>query len=284
MATKAETIALEDELGDILDKALTLARLPVDEAARLAAVDAGKLRDAIDWRSELDCAELGRLAKVLALNEVGLCALAGNRYPLPEVGGLPFCLKPLHMTRGIGVTNAYVLSECGGTRGILFDTGSGIDALRAEWPERIREIEAIFLTHIEPEHAGGLCELARHFRIGKIYMPTGARAEVCGASLADGQQWSGLGLRVTAMNTPGHSDAHNCYRVQSSCCGRGRSVLMTGDLLFAGSVGCAFYCADRLRGSVRRVLEAVPPDTVLAPGHGPLSTVANELKYNPFVV
>jgi len=39
-----------------------------------------------------------------------------------------------------------------------------------------------------------------------------------------------------------------------------------------------------LQSSLRRILGTVPPRTVIAPGHGPLTTVENELRYNPFAV
>ena len=53
--------------------------------------------------------------------------------------------------------------------------------------------------------------------------------------------------------------------------------------MFAGSVGGAYFSHEQLQASLRRVLAAVPPSTVIAPGHGPLTTVENELRYNPFV-
>jgi glyoxylase-like metal-dependent hydrolase (beta-lactamase superfamily II) len=61
-------------------------------------------------------------------------------------------------------------------------------------------------------------------------------------------------------------------------------LLISGDLVFAGSAGGGYFCCRQLQANVRRVLEAVPPGTVIAPGHGPLTTAENELRYNPFVV
>src|SRR5882757_5789914 len=114
-------MALEDELGDVLDKALRPAGLTEEAAAQRAGVDPTKLRDAIDYRYDLTPAELRRLAGVLQLNEVGFCALAQDQYPLPEIGALPFCVWPLRMAHGIGVVNSYVIGECVGHHGLLFD-------------------------------------------------------------------------------------------------------------------------------------------------------------------
>ncbi len=63
----------------------------------------------------------------------------------------------------------------------------------------------------------------------------------------------------------------------------GRPLLVSGDLIFAGSAGGGYFCHRQLHTHLRRVLGAVPPSTVIAPGHGPLTTVENELRYNPFL-
>src|SRR5580658_6131032 len=107
---------LEDELGDVLEKALRQAGLALLALAERAQVDAARLRDAIDYRSDLTCDELRRIAAVLDLNEVGLCALGAGRYPLPRIGKLPFDLWPLRMRHGIGVANAYLVAEPGAAR------------------------------------------------------------------------------------------------------------------------------------------------------------------------
>jgi len=58
---------------------------------------------------------------------------------------------------------------------------------------------------------------------------------------------------------------------------------VSGDLIFAGSAGGPYHCHRQLRAHLRRVLAAVPADTVVAPGHGPMTTAGNELRFNPFV-
>lgn len=277
------TIPLEDELGDVLDKALCRAGLTADEAAERAAVEISRLRDALDWRSELTPEELGRLSSLLGLNEVGLCALASGAYPLPSISGLPFCLHPLRMPHGIGVANAYIISACSGSPAILFDTGPGLSALLANWPARIQNLDAIFVTHVEPEHAGGLCEVAIHFKAAAAFSPE-LTACKCHAAMGDAAIWENKQLRVTALGTPGHAEAHNCYLVEALGTRKGHPLLISGDLLFAGSVGCALHCHERLATSLRRILRELPDETVIAPGHGPLTTLANERRYNPFIL
>ncbi|ACB75622.1 MBL fold metallo-hydrolase [Opitutus terrae] len=275
-------VPLEDELGDVLEKAMRQMGLTEEALGDRAHVDSSRIRDAIDYRSDLSGAELRRLAAVLRLNEVGLCALGCNQYPLPVLGALPFCVHPLRIPYGIGVTNAYIVTPCGGSRGILFDTGPGIAAMEEVWPDAVRQIEAVFLTHVEAEHTGGLCDLVERFQVSAAYHPVGAVVP-CGQPLGEGERKVFGRVQVTAFSTPGHALAHNCYLVESLVAARGRALLISGDLFFAGSVGCAHHCQRQLATNLGRMLQAIPADTVIAPGHGPMTTAENELRYNPFV-
>lgn len=275
------TLPLEDELGDVLEKGMRSAGLTAESVAARTGVPLGRIRDAVDYRSDLGCDELKQIARVLGLNEVGLCALGSGKYPKPEIGGLPFCVWPLRMPHGIGVANAYLVGECGASRALLFDTGAGIDALAAAWPPGIRTLDAVFLTHVEPEHAGGLCDVVQRFGAPAAFVPDGAQAP-CGQGIGEGETRRFGVLEVTAFATPGHAAAHNCYLVRAPTAGRGSALLISGDLVFAGSVGGAYFSQEKLAQNLRRMLRMVPPCTVIAPGHGPLTTVDNELRFNPF--
>ncbi len=277
------SVPLEDELGDVLDKAMRGAGLTDESLAERSGVRAGRILDAIDYRSELTTDELRKLAAVLDLNEVGLCALAAGSYPQPEIGPLPFCVWPLRMPHGIGVVNAYLIGECGGSRAVLFDTGAGLMALDAVWPSAIRGIDAVFLTHIEPEHAGGLCDVVARFGVTSAFIPRGATAP-CGRAVGEGEVKNFDALEITTYTTPGHAAAHNCYLVRSRETRHGGALLISGDLVFAGSAGGGYFSHAQLRSNLQRVLGLVAPATVIAPGHGPLTTAENELRYNPFVV
>lgn len=281
--TTQPLFALEDELGDVLEKALRRAGLTHEHLAAQAGVPIGRILDAIDYRSDLTCAELRRLAATLGLNEVGLCALGSGKYPTPEIGALPFCVWPLRTPHGIGVANAYLVAECGASHAILFDTGAGMDAIRDAWPRSVLQLDAVFLTHAEAEHTGGLREVLSRFGAPAPFIPVGAPVP-SGRAMEEGARQIFGTLTVTAYATPGHAAAHNCYLVQALSSPTGGALLISGDLLFAGSVGGAYFSAQQLQTSLMRMLGAVPPDTIIAPGHGPLTTVENELRYNPFAV
>lgn len=251
--------------------------------AERCGVASGRILDAINYRPDLSGAELCRIARALGLNEIGLSALGCGHYPLPEPQGLPFCVHPLRMRYGIGVANAYIVTECGASHGVLFDTGPGMAALEQVWPRGVRKVDAVFLTHVEGEHVGGLCDVVARFGASAAYCPVGASAP-CSEPIGEGDQRTFGPLTITAFSTPGHASAHNCYLVEAAAAPKGKRLLVSGDLFFAGSIGCAHHCPRQLAANLRRMLQTVAPSTVIAPGHGPMTTAENELRYNPFVV
>ena len=254
-----EHAPLEDELGDVLEKAARCAGLTEDALGVLAGVAGDKIRDAFDYRYDFSAEEIRRLATALGLNETGVSALATGHYPLPVIGGLPFCLYPLRTPHGIGVANAYVVADCCAQRGILFDTGADTEALRRVWPAGIKKLDAIFITHPETEHLAGLADVQKRFGPVPVFGPVGATIPDA-VALQEG-------TRMT----------FGVFEVPSS-----RTLLVSGDILFAGSIGGAYFCSERLKKHVKRLLE-LPPETAVAPGHGPLTTIANERTYNPFL-
>jgi hydroxyacylglutathione hydrolase len=276
-----EHAPLEDELGDVLEKAMRCARMSEGELAARTGVPVEKIHDAFDYRYDFTPDETRRLADELHLNEVGVSALASGRYPLPEIGGLPFCLYPLRTPHGIGVANAYIIAECGSSRGILFDSGGDAAVLRRVWPAGIKHLDAVFITHPETEHLGGLADVRRLFGPVRVYGPAGGAIPDV-EPLAEGTRTTLGNIDIETLATPGHAEAHNCYVVRAAGVSAARPVLISGDILFAGSIGGAFFCSERLQRHVKRMLE-LPGETVIAPGHGPLTTIKNERTFNPFV-
>jgi glyoxylase-like metal-dependent hydrolase (beta-lactamase superfamily II) len=86
------------------------------------------------------------------------------------------------------------------------------------------------------------------------------------------------GIDFDVLSVPGHSPAHLAYHAD------GR--LWSGDVLFAGSVGRTDLPGadwDTLLGSIRMLADRYPPETVVYPGHGPATTLGEELARNPFL-
>ncbi|HVT70962.1 MAG TPA: MBL fold metallo-hydrolase, partial [Trebonia sp.] len=184
----------------------------------------------------------------------------------------------------IGFANAYLVAAMNSDRGLLFDTGAGLPSIQPGWPPAIGGLDAVFLTHVETEHAGGLAEVARCFEAPVAYIPQGACA-AGGTPVGEGAHLAFGGLEVQVFSTPGHAAAHSCYLVRATGADRPRrALLVSGDLVFAGSAGGGYFSPKQLQAQLRRLLGALPADTLIAPGHGPMTTVENELRFNPFAL
>ena len=89
---------------------------------------------------------------------------------------------------------------------------------------------------------------------------------------------SAAGIDFDTMLVPGHSPASIAYHADGH--------LFSGDVLFAGSVGRTDFAggdAGTLVESIGRLMDAYPADTVVLPGHGPVTTLGAERAANPFL-
>ena len=105
-------------------------------------------------------------------------------------------------------------------------------------------------------------------------LQTPATLQTCagGDVVADG------GLRATVLHTPGHSPGGVCYLVEGG-------PLLSGDTLFQGSCGRTDLPGGNPAKLARslRSLAALPPATKVVSGHGPMTTIGDEIRYNPFL-
>ena len=86
------------------------------------------------------------------------------------------------------------------------------------------------------------------------------------------------GIPFEVLSVPGHSPAHLAYHADG--------CLFSGDVLFSGSVGRTDLPGadwDTLVDSIRSLVDAYPPETIVYPGHGPATTLGAELARNPFL-
>jgi hydroxyacylglutathione hydrolase len=188
----------------------------------------------------------------------------------------------IHRTEHLDwLSNAYLVLNRAEGRGVLID-GNGIAAplLDRVDAEGI-DITAILLTHHHADHV--VLDAYSHLRAPVFAHPATARlAGLEGAveTLDDGEILRTAGLEIEALHTPGHAVDHIAFVVDRHDC-------FTADVIFKGTVGGtrapgATGIGD-LRASVERIL-ALPPDTVLHPGHREPTTVADERSANPFVL
>ncbi len=88
-------------------------------------------------------------------------------------------------------------------------------------------------------------------------------------------------LRITNRDTPGHAEDGVTY-VIGTWGDDAPHVAIVGDAIFAGSMGGAPQHSALAKQKVREQILTLPADTLICPGHGPLTTVAEEKAHNPF--
>ena len=191
--------------------------------------------------------------------------------------------------------NCYVVSRPVGDQAVVVDPG---------WPGETERIDAaldgarctaILITHADIDHIGGVAELQRETgapvymaevdseraqRINELYPEAGVTFEAFTPDvLLDGDERLELGgIEFDTVKVPGHLLGHLAFYSDGA--------LFSGDVLFAGSVGRFDRPGgdwETLLDSIRRLAERFPPETVVYSGHGPPTTLGDELARNPFL-
>lgn len=266
---------LEDEFGDVVRKAREGLGLSLEEAARRAGMNPGRLAAFEAYQEAPSREESDALARLLGLGREALWRMAKDEYrPEVDLDGLDcdivsFTFEPMG-------SHGYLihLKETGAT--LLVDPGGSPGPVLAALRERGWTLAAVLVTHGHSDHVAGLAGVLEALEVPVYAHPSECRAAglvpVTGpAELAVG------GARVRVLYTPGHTP-HGLTFVAGG-------VAAVGDTLFAGSLGRAhrgpeYY--DQLLASARLIL-SLPDETVLLPGHGPPTTVGQEKRGNPFV-
>ncbi len=269
-------LPLEDTFLDVLGKAqrglgLDDAQLAARAGMRpeeLAALQRGQLREST----------LRALARALELNPAALVTLASRTW-YPEQPEFPrgFALFNTRVDDTMTV-NSYLVWDARTRLAAAFDTGMDagpmLDLIAAE---RL-ELRYIFLTHTHEDHVAALAPLAAATR-AEVWASEREPAPHPGAKTFAENAHFHLGeLAVKTLFTWGHSPGQTTYYVT----GLSWPLAIVGDSLFAGSVGGSReHYAEQLRHDREKIFR-LPADTVLACGHGPLTTLAQERRHNPF--
>ncbi|MGZ5319104.1 MAG: MBL fold metallo-hydrolase [Actinomycetota bacterium] len=172
---------------------------------------------------------------------------------------------------GFEPTRVHALLEAAGKRPVavlathahLDHIGTGGVFAGDAIPVFVHEADAIAFTDLPAWRAGGPNPLAEVKDLRTI---------------ADGDVLAFAGFSIEVVHTPGHTPGHCCFRTDA--------LLLSGDLVFAGSIGRSdFPNSDphAMQESLRRFL-TLPDELPVLPGHGPDTTVGRERATNPFLV
>ncbi len=280
-------MTLEDEFCDIVKKARMGRGQSVAQAAEAAHLQEDeweRLERGARFPSER---EVYAVAGALDLKGEALAAVSVQGW-LPASS--PEWVSSLVVTvRGaIGgyEVKGYVLCDPQTKQAVFIDTAYNATAMLAVLKAKNLTLVGVCLTHGHRDHAGGLDRILSEWRV-PMYLGQGDAPlvpwmpSVESVIVPNDQHIIAVGdLKVTCIATPGHTPGGFCYTVHSV----GHTLCFVGDTLFAGSVGrsnpFSLY-ADHL-SSVRQQVLRMDPATVLLPGHGPPTTVKEELVHNPF--
>ena len=111
----------------------------------------------------------------------------------------------------------------------------------------------------------------------RMHKPCSVRPDVF---LEDLQVFEAAGFSIQMLHTPGHTKGSCCYYLKDE------RVLFSGDTLFCGSVGRTDFpggSSREIRESLHKLLNALPDETNVYPGHDTSTTIGYEKRYNPFV-
>jgi glyoxylase-like metal-dependent hydrolase (beta-lactamase superfamily II) len=265
-------IPLEDNFTDIIGKAQRGLGISDSELAEKSGATVDAIRKVRDGK--FDRATFDQIAPALQLGAEALAGFAQNEWRPDEIrlDGLAQFNTPYHDM----MVNAYLIWDPASRDAVAFDSGANCTSMLEDATKRGLTIKLILLTHAHPDHVADLDRLAA---------ATGApihlsrREEASGAQPIDeGKKFTVGKLEIESRLTWGHSPGGMTFVVT----GLARPVAIVGDSLFAGSMGGGNVSyPDAVKNNIEKVL-TLPDETVLCPGHGPLTTVGEEKAHNPF--
>jgi hydroxyacylglutathione hydrolase len=196
--------------------------------------------------------------------------------------------------------NTYVVWRHGCRDALVVDPGMEPDAILEFLRERELSPAAILNTHGHADHIAGNEAMKQTYPDAPLIIGVNDAKMLTDANLnlsarfglamvspaadrvvSEGDELDLAGLRLEVLEIPGHSPGHIVFVVRDQ-----PIVVFGGDVLFRGSIGRTDFPGgsfESLETGIRTKLYTLPNDTVIYPGHGPVTKVGHEKRTNPFV-
>ncbi len=274
-----EPLLLEDTWVDVLGKAIRGTGVDDKNLAPSANITPAKLKSILT--GELPSVDtLRRLAIAVGLRPKPFLDLAFQRYKPKsfDTSRWPGIAQISTHYMDI-IVNSYLVWDIISRLAILFDTGTDLVPIRKIIEKENLKLSTLCITHAHGDHIAVLEEVMETYH-PHLFAPRGE--SVANATLIEeGAKIEVGNLRGKALLTDGHSVGHLSYIFTGPSTWKA-PIAVVGDALFAGSMGGGAVSYSRLRTNVQTKLLTLPPDTLLLPGHGPVTTVKEEEEHNPF--
>jgi hydroxyacylglutathione hydrolase len=265
-------VPLEDFFSDIITKAQRGLRLDDSSLARRARLEPDEIERLKTGSGDRD--QVAALGTALDLSPSALVESFEKSWEPAQIaleGLAQFNTDLMGMT-----VNVYLVWDPSSREAALFDAGVDADQLFKRIRAEKLTVRAVFITHTHQDHVAALEDILSQSHV-PVFAPE-AEPVAHAQRVREGFKHKLGSLEIEARLTNGHSAGGTSYLVS----GLAEPVVIVGDSLFAGSMGGAPNAYDQARKNNREKILSLPPETIICPGHGPMTTVADERVHNPF--
>jgi glyoxylase-like metal-dependent hydrolase (beta-lactamase superfamily II) len=272
-------VMLEDHLGDIIRKG----RQASGVAAQKAAQETGLTE--VDFKV---LEETGRISATVRFQALGQAiGLDGAKLERIARGWMPATrdlsqwreLRQITTSANDITVHCYLVWDEVSLEAALFDTGWDAAPIFNIIDENGLTLRHLFITHTHEDHIAAMTAVREKFP--KMHLHTSAKSAPP-QHRNRANDFVHLGsLRLSNRDTPGHAEDGVTYII-GNWPDDAPHVAIVGDAIFAGSMGTGNQSWELARQKVREQILTLPDDTLICPGHGPLTTVGEEKANNPF--
>jgi len=201
-------------------------------------------------------------------------------------------------TVGMVQENAYLVRRDGSDRALMIDPGDDAPTLLGAIERLGLKLDAILLTHTHFDHVGAVAPVAKTTG-AEVWVPEIEKPVLADImsyvpwpgfgpfeswdaehTLSGGEKLDLAGFEIDVLFTPGHSPGHVTYSIPDE------QAVFSGDVLFQGSVGRTDLPGGdwpTLLESIRSLVDSLPEETTVYPGHMGITSLGAERATNPFL-
>jgi len=273
-------VQLEDHLGDIIRKARAMTNVSSNATASAAGISESELAALEASGQGPKKLNFQTLGKILGLDPQKLETIANSWLPAKIDLSVWREIRVITTRDADGMAvNCYLVWDEVQRDAALFDTGLDaqpvLDLVAAEG----LVLRHIFITHSHYDHVDALPKIREAFPKARVH--SGSKSAPVDQRNKSAEIIHLGGLRITYRETPGHAEDGVTYLV-GNWQEDAPHVAIVGDTILAGSICNGNGQWELAKQKIREQILTLPAETLLCPGHGPVTTVAEEKKHNPF--